>query len=154
MDMESLADLSNCSEFYDAVVPSANVFATTEEITIFFEMLLRGGVWEGKRIFQPETIAEAVRPTGSLNIDRIIYLPMRYSAGMMLGNDPLSLLYGPNTGEAYGHMGFTNIMCWADPRRDVSVALLNTGKALFGPHLAASINLLNLISRNCPTLKK
>ena len=35
-------------------------------------------------------------------------------------------LYGPMTGSAYGHLGFMNILGWADPDRDIAVSLLVT----------------------------
>ena len=38
--------------------------------------------------------------------------------GFMLGARTLSL-YGPDTDEAFGHLGFTNVSMWADPRREL-----------------------------------
>ncbi len=32
------------------------------------------------------------------------------------------------TGQAFGHLGFSNILCWADPERDISVYGLTTGE--------------------------
>jgi hypothetical protein len=34
-------------------------------------------------------------------------------------------------------MGFTNISAWADPRRELAVGLITSGKAVVGPHLDA-----------------
>jgi CubicO group peptidase (beta-lactamase class C family) len=75
-------------------------------------------------------------------------IPMRYSEGMMLGARPAGL-YGPNTANAFGHLGFMNILGWADPQRSVSAALLTTGKAILGTHLIALAKLLTTISRRC-----
>ena len=58
-------------------------------------------------------------------------------------------LLGPNTNGAYGHLGFMNILGWADPARDISVGLLVTGKAVLGSHLIPLIKLLTTISRQC-----
>ena len=56
---------------------------------------------------------------GNLSIpDATLMIPMHYSEGMMMGG-PMSL-YGPFTTGAYGHLGFMNILGWADPRRDIS----------------------------------
>ena len=85
----------------------------------------------GVRVFSPLTVCHAVMETGKPEIDRTIMLPMRYGAGMVLGNKPIGM-YGPFTHAAYGHLGFSNIFCWADPERDIAVSLLTTGKALFG----------------------
>jgi len=70
---------------------------------------------------------------------------------MMLGASPWGL-YGPDTSKAFGHLGFANIIVWADRERDISVALLNTGKLVAGIHLPWLLALLGSISRNCPKL--
>jgi CubicO group peptidase (beta-lactamase class C family) len=68
---------------------------------------------------------------------------------MMLGGNPVGL-FGPMTGHAFGHLGFSNIFCWADPERDISVSLLTSGKPIVGPHLPALARLLASISFNAP----
>ena len=78
-------------------------------------------------------------------------LPLRYSAGMMLGASPFGM-YGPDTARAYGHLGFANIFGWADPERATSVALLTTGKLLVGLHAPWLVALLASLSRHCPKL--
>jgi CubicO group peptidase (beta-lactamase class C family) len=47
--------------------------------------------------------------------------------GFILGDEHLSP-YGPRTDHAFGHVGFSNVLLWADPVREISVAYLNTGK--------------------------
>lgn len=152
--MKDVVKFSNDPRFLQSVIPSANVVASTRDTAMFFELLLNGGTLNGVQIFKPETIREAIRPVCEFGMDRIILLPMRYSAGMMLGNSPLGLLYGPHTGEAFGHMGFTNMLSWADPSRDISVVFLNTGKALFGLHVPAAVSILKQISKIFPVLPK
>src|SRR5262249_42896194 len=65
-------------------------------------------------------------------IDLTLGFPFRYGMGFMLGADWFSP-YGPYTRHAYGHIGFTNILCWADPDRRVAVGLLTSGKPLAYP---------------------
>jgi len=50
--------------------------------------------------------------------------------GFMLGTDPVGL-YGFRAGKAFGHVGLSNILAWADPERDIAVALMNSGKPFF-----------------------
>lgn len=138
---------SNTPAFMDAVIPAGNIYATAEELSRFFQMLLDGGVWQGKRVLKAETIARAVKPVGYPIPDATLMIPMHYSEGMMLGG-PMSL-YGPFTSGAYGHLGFMNILGWADPRRDISCALLPTGKAILGPHLLPWMKLLATIGSQC-----
>jgi len=138
---------SNTDAFMDAVIPAGNIYATAEETSRFFQMLLDGGVWNGKVILKNETIARAVKPVGYPIPDATLLLPMHYSEGMMMGG-PMSL-YGPFTTGAYGHLGFMNILGWADPKRDISCALLVTGKAILGPHLVPWMKLLTTIGTQC-----
>jgi CubicO group peptidase (beta-lactamase class C family) len=145
---EDVVDASNTGAFMDAVIPAGNLYATAEETSRFFQMLLDGGVWRGKRVLKPQTVARLVAPRGRLSVDRTLVIPMRYSEGMMLGLNPAGL-YGPMTGSAFGHLGFMSILGWADPERDISCGLLTTGKAILGTHLIALAKLLTAISRRC-----
>jgi CubicO group peptidase (beta-lactamase class C family) len=144
-------ELSNDPRFYRAVIPAGNAVATADDCGRFFQCLLDGGTLDGVRAFQPLTVRRAVAEVGKPEVDRLLLAPLRYSAGMMLGDRRIGL-YGPDTAQAFGHLGFANIFAWADPQRDISVALLTTGKLVFGPHLAALWSLLSRISRHCPTL--
>jgi CubicO group peptidase (beta-lactamase class C family) len=62
----------------------------------------------------------------------------------MLGG-PVSLLGGWNTRRAFGHLGFTNIVSWADPDRDLAVALLTSGKPFLSLDVARFAVLLQAI---------
>lgn len=118
----------NSPEAMSAVLPSAGIWSSAHDANRFFEMLARGGELDGARVLAPPTYAEAIRPAGPLVIDGMLPFPLRFSAGFMLGESGASL-YGRNTAEAFGHLGFMNITCWADPARELSVAFLNTGKS-------------------------
>lgn len=139
---------SNTDSFKQAVIPAGNIFATANETSRFFQMLLDGGIADGQRLLKAETVARIARPLGRMSFDRTLMVPMRYSEGMMLGARPAGL-YGPDTADCYGHLGFMNILGWADPGRHLSVALLTTGKAILGTHLVALSRLLATISKRC-----
>jgi CubicO group peptidase (beta-lactamase class C family) len=81
--------------------------------------------------------------------DRIIKLPIRYGLGFMLGGRKVSF-YGDNTPQAFGHLGFTNVLAWADPERAISVALMNNGKPFVTPELLAWLRIPRVISRCIP----
>jgi len=139
---------SNTDSFKQAVIPAGNIFATADETSRFFQMLLDGGSANGKQLLKPETVARIARPVGRMTFDRTLMVPMRYSEGMMLGANPAGL-YGPDTAAAFGHLGFMNVLGWADPTRHLSAALLTTGKAILGTHLVALSRLLATISSRC-----
>jgi hypothetical protein len=45
------------------------------------------------------------------------------------------------------------VFSWADPQRDISVAILNSGKPVLGSHMLALPRLLFSIPRNCPPVR-
>lgn len=154
VDVASAIELSNRDGFKTAVVPSANLYATAEETSRFFQMLLDHGEYvdpktgKHRQVMQPLTVHRATRETGKALIDRSLFLPMRYSTGMMLGGDPVGI-YGVKTHYAYGHIGFSNVLCWADPQRDIAVALMTSGKPVVGAHIPALLKLMYKISSVC-----
>ena len=144
-------EISNDPRYYRAVIPAGNGVGTADECSQFFQCLLDGGRHGRRRIFQPLTVRKAIAEVGKPELDRSLMLPLRYSAGMMLGASPFGL-YGPDTARAYGHLGFANIFGWADPERATSVALLTTGKLVIGLHAPWLVALLANLSRHCPKL--
>lgn len=148
VDLDGVVRIANDPRFLTRVVPSANVIATANEVSRFFELLLRGGTLEGQEIFTPPTVRRAIREQNRA-LDRIILLPVRYGLGFMLGADMLSF-YGPGTPRAFGHLGFTNVLAWADPERDISVALMNNGKPFLSPALVWWANIMRTIAARIP----
>lgn len=150
-DPNTVVDLTNDPRFYDAILPSANLYGTAEEAGRFFQMLLNGGRWNDTQILEPMTIYRATRAIGPMQLDRTLMAPLRFSAGFMLGNAPVGI-YGLNTDQAYGHIGYSNIFCWADPQRDIAVSLVNTGKPVLSSHIKALLGTLHTISSRCAPL--
>lgn len=148
-DMESIETISNDPRFHDAIIPAGNLVATAAEISAFFQMMLDGGVWRGRRICRPETIAGTVQEVGSRTFDRTLLLPMRYSAGLMLGDAPVGL-WGPDSREAFGHVGLINKFAWADPERQLSAAVLTSGILLVAHHLWPFARLVGSIAGLAP----
>lgn len=145
--LDAVVRVTNDERFQRAVIPAGNLYATAEEASRFFQMLLNGGVWNGRRLFHQETVAQALQPASRRpRFDRTLMLPLNFSAGFMLGNRGISL-FGPAAPKAFGHLGFISVYCWADPQRKLSGALLTTGKGLIGPHLPALLNLQYTINR-------
>jgi CubicO group peptidase (beta-lactamase class C family) len=140
--------LSNDPRFMKEIIPSVNMVSTADEMSRFFQLLLNRGELGGVRVFEPITIRRATMEAGKTAIDRTVMLPMRYSTGLILGSGPIGM-YGPFTKHAFGHLGFSNILCWADYDRDIAVSLINTGKALLGIHIVPLLRLLTCISLYC-----
>jgi CubicO group peptidase (beta-lactamase class C family) len=126
--------ISNDPRFLTAVMPAANGVSTANELGRFYEMLRCGGELDGVRVMEERTITRARIGQSHLELDLSLGLPISFSYGYMLGGKVLSL-YGPNTTKAFGHLGWINIMGWADPERRTSIGLITTGKSVLYPEL-------------------
>jgi len=150
-DIQTVEKVTNDPRFQEAVIPAGNLCGTAEEMGRFYQMMLNGGVWNGKRICSEMTVRRAIQQFGSLQIDRTMMIPMRFSAGLMLGGNPVGL-WGPQSRDAFGHIGLINKLCWADPARDISVSLLNTGFPMVGHHLPALIRFVYTVCKSFPLI--
>lgn len=140
--------LSNDPRFLTALVPSGNVIGTANEASRFFELLRLGGELDGVRIFARRTVQRALMEQSFLEVDSTIGLPVRYGMGFMLGRKWLSF-YGPDTPRAFGHVGFTSVLVYADPDREISVGLMTTGKPLISFGQLTWLNVPRTIAKIC-----
>lgn len=144
--LQEVVTLSNDPRFQQVTIPAGNLYATAEEASRFFQMLLDDGQYQGRQLFRPQTVRLATGRTGrGGRVDRTLMLPLEFSPGFMLGARAISV-YGPGTPNAFGHLGFINIYCWADPDRALSGALLTTGKGLVGPLFPSLLRLQHRIN--------
>ena len=120
--------------FLQGIVPAANVVTNARELSRFFELMRRGGELDGVRVIEADTIRAALEERSHLEFDLSLGFPSRFSYGLMLGAQLISL-FGRDTQHAFGHLGFTNMLAWADPERAISVAVLNNGKPVIYPEL-------------------
>jgi len=144
---DEVVEISNSADFYKEAIPAGNLIATAEEMSRFYQLLLNGGVLDGVKIFKADTVRRSVMDAGDIRLDATMLIPMRYSAGHMLGAYPFGL-WGPDSGNAFGHLGFINTFCWADPDRNIAVSLQTTGKCLLSSHLLIIAALLYAITSN------
>jgi CubicO group peptidase (beta-lactamase class C family) len=146
---DEVTELSNDPRFLQAIVPAGNIVTSANELSRFFELLRRGGELDGKRVFAERTIRRARMEQSYREIDFTLGFPTRYGLGFMLGAETLSL-YGPDTEQAFGHLGFTNIVGWADPERALSGALITSGKPVLYPELPQFWLAMRAIGQEAP----
>jgi CubicO group peptidase (beta-lactamase class C family) len=149
MSIEELVIVARDPRFLSGTVPAGNIITTANELSRFMDLLRQGGTLDGVRILSPGTIRRAILGPSHHEFDRSLGLPLRFGGGYMLGAKTLSL-YGPDTEGAFGHLGFTNVMGWADPRRELSVALMTNGNPTVGPHLPLLWSLTRRIGSAAP----
>ena len=146
--------LSNDPRFLAGIIPSGNLITTARGVATLYQCMLDGGTYKGKRILSPSTVDKLVNvPNTNLEVDRMLGMPMRYGNGFMMGTNSFSL-YGWNHPRAFGHVGMSNTFTWADPDRDLVVALLTTGKPILGTHLIALPKLIAEIHKTFPAHSK
>jgi CubicO group peptidase (beta-lactamase class C family) len=126
VELEEAVEICNDPRFLTGIVPSANGVATASEAAAFYQCLLEGGELDGVRVFEP-----------------------RYGLGFMLGSERASL-FGPDNPAAFGHVGFTNTFTWADPERQIAVALLTNGKPVLSLHAVRLVQFMIEINRAFP----
>lgn len=94
------------------VAGHAGLFGTADDLAVFAQMMLNGGIYDGMRIVSDSTVRLFTqRAAGS----RALGWEMaegRHGAGEYLSP------------AAYGHVGFTGTSLWIDPQRDMFVILL------------------------------
>jgi CubicO group peptidase (beta-lactamase class C family) len=149
--LDEVVENSNDPRFLTAVIPSANVVTSANELSRFFEIFRAGGELDGVRVMSERTIRRALTEQSHLEIDFSLIFPTRFSYGLMLGANYVSL-YGRDTDLAFGHLGLINIMGWADPERAISVGLITTGKAIVYPELPRFYGLMQRISSEVPKI--
>jgi len=136
-------------EFRAASIPAANGMFTARSLARLYACLAHGGELDGVRVLEPRTVRRAVAEQSYLEFDLSLAMPVRYGMGFMLGGQWLSF-YGPDTVNAFGHIGFINVMGWADPDRQISVGFTNSGKPLLYPEIAAFSDIFKQIGLACP----
>jgi CubicO group peptidase (beta-lactamase class C family) len=146
---DEVTRISNDPRFLTAIVPAANIVTTANELSRFFEMLRAGGELDGVRVMEARTIRRAMVERAYREIDLTLGAPMRHASGFMLGAQAVSL-FGPDTEQAFGHLGFTNVLGWADPERAISVGLITSGKPILHHGLPDLWNLTRLIGVAAP----
>lgn len=150
-EFSQIVELSNDPRFLTGIIPSANLITTAEDVARFYQCLLDGGRFGDTQVFEARTVERARTEQGPWGFDRNLVAPIRYSPGFMLGSETLSL-YGWNHPRAFGHLGLSNVFCWADPDRALVVALLTTGKPVVSTHVVRLCQLIGAIHEAFPPL--
>jgi CubicO group peptidase (beta-lactamase class C family) len=149
LPFDELVEAANDPRFRTALVPSANTVTTANEFSRFYELMRRGGELDGVRVMEPHTIRQALTEQSHLEVDMSLGFPTRFGYGLMLGAQLLSL-YGRDTQHAFGHLGFTNMLAWADPERATAVCVMTNGKPLLYPDVPRFYNLMQRITSETP----
>jgi uncharacterized protein YbbC (DUF1343 family)/CubicO group peptidase (beta-lactamase class C family) len=100
------------------VAGHAGVFSTADDLAIFAQMLLDGGVSRGKRILSPEAVTAMTKP------QRLPGGATRRGLGWDI-QSPYSKEHNAAFPQgSFGHTGYTGTSIWMDPRSKTSLIIL------------------------------
>lgn len=105
-----------------ATMPAVNGHFSARSLATLYALLAGGGSLGGVRLLSPETVARAAE-VHSRGIGRVVPYPMHWRLGYHRVNT-----IGARAPRGFGHSGFGGSGGWADPERNLAVALvLNSG---------------------------
>ena len=133
LDLASIADALmprgishfdfGAEETLSVAIPAANGLFTARSLAKMYAALAGGGVIDGVRLLSPETLARATEVQSPAPARLVIPFDMRWRLGY---HGVLTTRGVPR--RAFGHFGFGGSGAWADPRRELAVALIvNSG---------------------------
>jgi CubicO group peptidase (beta-lactamase class C family) len=105
-------------EVMDASIPAANGFFTARSLARMYGMLAGGGEIDGVRLM-PSSIVDLIGEVQTRSCDRVLVVPM----GWRLGYHQAFTTRGSLDG-AFGHFGFGGSGGWADPGRNIALAMV------------------------------
>jgi len=112
----------NSAEFRSASVPAANGLVTARSLARLDACLAAGGELDGVRLVSNERV-RLMSQVQNRSIGRVIPLPMHWR----LGYHRVGAI-GARVPRGFGHFGFGGSGAWADPERELAVALtVNSG---------------------------
>lgn len=106
------------SEVLDAVIPAANGFLSARGLARMYAMIAGGGELDGVRLLSPQRVRQ-MGTAQNRKIDQLLVMPMCWR----LGYHVIATSRGVNH-EAMGHFGFGGSGGWADPKRDIAIAMV------------------------------
>ena len=118
----SLIDFLNTPEGKSSCIPSISGAFTARSLAKLYSALERGGEVDGVRILNSETV-ETISTVQNDRNDLVIFLAPHWRLGYMGGGGSAIPVLGPNA-EAYGHVGAGGTYAAADPKAQISFALV------------------------------
>ncbi len=94
----------------------AGLFSTVHDLAKFCQLLLNGGIYDGKRILKRSTIEYFTKKVSIPDSTRALGWDTPSMEGSSAGK-----FVSP---KAFGHTGFTGTSIWIDPEKDIFVVLL------------------------------
>ncbi len=103
--------------------PAGGLFSTASDVAHFYQMMLNGGVWRGKRLLSLAAVTELTRTqTGELKTGFVDGMSFGY--GFAVVKEPAANTTRMLSSGTFGHGGAYGTQSWADPKRDLILILM------------------------------
>jgi CubicO group peptidase (beta-lactamase class C family) len=102
--------------------PSGGLFSTASDMFRFYQMVLNGGTWEGKRIVSRESV-EMMTKTQTGELKTGFTEGMSFGLGWAVVREPKGVT-GMLSKGTYGHGGAYGTQGWVDPEKDMIFVLM------------------------------
>jgi CubicO group peptidase (beta-lactamase class C family) len=102
--------------------PSGGLFSTAQDMFRFYQMVLNGGTWDGKRIVSADSVATMTKTqTGDLKTG--FTEGMTFGLGWAVVREPKGVTAMLSKG-TYGHGGAYGTQGWVDPEKNMIFVLM------------------------------
>lgn len=115
---EGVLDLLYSEHVHDAPIPAANGVFTARSLARLYACLAAGGRLGDRELLRPETVARATE-IQNRRVDLVVPFPMRWRLGYHLVGTSRGILP-----RGFGHFGYGGSGAFADPERDLAVAMV------------------------------
>lgn len=102
--------------------PSGGLFSTASDVARFYQMMLAGGEWQGKRLLSREAVSQLTR-TQTSDIKTGFTDGMSWGLGFAVVKEPKGVTEMLSAG-TFGHGGAYGTQSWADPKKGLIVVLM------------------------------
>ncbi len=115
----------------EAGVPGGGGIMTAGDLALFYQGILRNRAVDGKQIWKPEILREALRVRSGDYKDPIFRVRCNRGLGVVIaGGDGMANYRGfgkTNSADAFGHGGAGGQIGWADPATGISLGYCTNG---------------------------
>ena len=120
----------NSAEAQKVGVPGGGGIANASSLALFYQALLHGGLFEGERLWDQETLGLALSVKSGSHVDPVFGVRVNRALGVVVAGDEKRNYRGfghTNSSRAFGHGGAGGQIAWADPETGLSFAYLTNG---------------------------
>ncbi len=102
--------------------PAGGLFSTAADVAVFYQMMLSGGEWRGKRLLSKSSVEQLTR-TQTGDIKTGFTDGMSWGFGFQVVKDPqgVTAMLSPGT---FGHGGAYATQSWADPKKGLVLVMM------------------------------